>query len=108
MSVSACQPVLSGPLPLFIISPSLQLSQYLLSLFFSPVLRVVRVSKHADPEMPPTIQPYFRVAEGIGGGGFWMTAECRVFTHSVAGGSWLEDKLVEDGWVMCGFLVIED
>ena len=37
-----------------------------------------------------------------------MTAECRVFIHSVAGGSWLEVKLVEDGWVVCGFLVMGD
>ena len=37
-----------------------------------------------------------------------MAAECRVFAHSVAGGSWLEDKLMKDRWIKCGFLVMED
>ena len=87
-SVAAYEQVLSDPLPLFTISPSPQLSQYLLfSPLFSPAHRVVRVSKRADLEPPPTIQPYSHVAEGIGGGDFWVAAECRVFTHSVAGGS---------------------
>jgi len=36
----------------------------------SPVPRVVRVSKRADTETPPIVQPYSRVAEGIGGSDF--------------------------------------
>ena len=43
-----------------------------------------------------------------GGSDFWIAAECRVFTHSVAGESWLEDKLMKDRWIRCGFLVMED
>ena len=31
-----------------------------------------------------------------------MTAECGVFTHSVADGSWLEDKLMKDRHKMWG------
>jgi len=37
-----------------------------------------------------------------------MAAECRVFTHSVADGSWLEGKPIKDRWIRCGFLVVED
>ena len=36
-----------------------------------------------------------------------MTAECRVFTNNVGGGPQLEDKLVKDGRVRCGFLVLD-
>ena len=35
-----------------------------------------------------------------------MAAGCRVFTHSVADGSWLEDK-IEDMGIRCVFLVLD-
>jgi len=47
-----------------------------------------------------------RGREGVGGCAFEMAAECRTFAHSVGGGSWLERKLVEGGWVKCVFLVM--
>ena len=55
-----------------------------------PVLWVVRVSKHADPELPVTIQLYSRMAVRRY---LWevFAAERRVFAHN-----WLEDKTVKD------------
>ena len=36
------------------------------------------------------------------------TEQCRVFTHSLGSGSWLEYKLVKDIWIRCVFLVMGD
>ena len=36
-----------------------------------------------------------------------MATECRIVTHSVSGGLWLERKLRKDRCIRCGFLVME-
>jgi len=36
--------------------------------------------------------------EGVGGSGFEMAVECRIFAHNMDAGSWMERKLVKR-WV---------